>query len=109
LELSNSELSVQAPKIYSKTDRRSRNYGTRHRKVIKFNSGFRSKAEMDHFIDLLRSEEIYLVQDSYYQPVTMKQTDIRLSDSETGRMNNVAIEVYPSKGEKYYSNGRNSL
>jgi hypothetical protein len=109
LELSGSEISIQAAKTYSRTDRRARNYGTLQRRMFTILSSFKSADEMNHFIDVLRSEEIYLAEDEHYQPVTLKQSDIPLYKSSSGRMNSLSIDVYPSKSNKYYSNGRYSI
>tara|TARA_R110001592_G_scaffold17518_2_gene73780 strand:- start:77640 stop:79190 length:1551 start_codon:yes stop_codon:yes gene_type:complete len=109
LELSGSEISLQAAKTYSRSDRRARNYGSLQRRMFTIQSSFKSADEMDHFIDALRSEEIYLVQDTHFQPVTLKQSDIRLYKSSSGRMNTLSVDIYPAKSDKYYSNGRYSI
>ena len=109
LELSGSEISIQAAKNYSRSDRRARNYGSLQRRMFTIQSSFKSADEMDHFIDALRSEEIYLVQETHFQPVTLKRSDIPLYKSSSGRMNTLSVDIYPAKSDKYYSNGRYSI
>jgi hypothetical protein len=65
-------------------------------------TGFKSQADLNHFIEFLKSEEVYEQMDDYWKPVYVNTKRVKLY-GEQNFVESVAVEIMENS-EKNYSN-----
>lgn len=98
----------QLPFNYTASDRSGRNMGSSYQLIDTLYSGFRQKGEMNHLLDLLRSEDIRIIEGDKVRPVILEPDNIAMYDTESGRQNAASFKIKDQSTGKYYSDGRYS-
>ncbi len=106
--INSDEHTRQLPFNYTKNDRSGRNMASSYQLIDTLYSGFRYKHEMDHLLDLLRSEDIRLIEGNFAKPVILEPDNVAMYDTESGRNNAASFKIKEQSTGKYYSDGRYS-
>ncbi len=107
-KINTDEHNRQLPFNYSVNDRSGRNMASSYQLIDTLYSGFKTKTEMDHLMDLLRSEDIRLIEGTYARPVILEPDNVAMYDTESGRNNAASFKIKEQSTGKYYSDGRYS-
>lgn len=86
------------------TDRAHKNYNSSSRKSLEINTGLHSKDEIEHWLEFLDSEDVYLVQGANTLPVTIAEYSGDLHSTHSGKRNALNFTLNLNQ-EKNSSNG----
>jgi hypothetical protein len=71
---------------YAVTDAQTVTYGQQETRAWQINTGFKSKAEMQRFVALMLSPQVYKL-DGFFRPVFLQTSEATLAASRSGRLN----------------------
>lgn len=74
------------PADYGVTDAQTVTYGQQENRAWQINTGFKSKAEMQRFVALMLSTQVYKL-DAFFRPVYIQTSEATLAASRSGRLN----------------------
>jgi hypothetical protein len=74
------------PASYAVTDAQTVTYGQQETRAWQINTGFKSKAEMQRFVALMLSPQVYKL-DGFFRPVFLQTSEATLAASRSGRLN----------------------
>lgn len=105
-EMATGEIQRQLPFNYTKEDRSGRNFGSTYRFADTVSSGHRSKQNIELIMEVLRSEDVRLIEGTTARPIILVADSRPLYSTESDGINGVTFKIMDQSTGKYFSNGR---